>query len=243
MQYPEVGRVVLHGIARRIRSLYAAAGILLSAALALAVLALWGLAALTEEVLEGDTARFDRAVLLWLNEHATPGLDRVAIQVTALGDNLVVVVLAVVAAALLRLSGEKAYAALIVLAVGGAGVLTPVLKLVFDRPRPTVFEVRAHYEVSTAAYPSGHATMSMVVLLAVAFVIHRLAARAWVGVLALTLAGVLVLLIGLSRLYLGVHHPSDVVAGLAIGFAWTVACAVTVEALGQRRGRRDRERA
>lgn len=238
MQYSEVGRALLRTVVHRAKSLYAVAGVFLSAGLVLSLLALWGLSGLTEEVLEGDTERFDRAVLLWLNGHATPWLDQAAIQVTALGDNLVVVLLAGVTASLLWLVGEKGYGALIVLAVGGAAVITPVLKLVFARPRPTVFEVRAHYEVSTAAYPSGHATMSMVTLLVVAFVIHRLAPRRWISVLALTLAATLILLIGLSRLYLGVHYPSDVLAGFAVGFTWAVGCALTVEALGRRRGER-----
>jgi undecaprenyl-diphosphatase len=109
-------------------------------------------------------------------------------------------------------------------------VITPVLKTIFDRPRPQVFEWRAHYPETSAAYPSGHATMSMVTLVTVAFIIHRLSKHGWTGALAGGLATVAILLIGLSRLYLGLHFPSDVLAGYVVGFAWAVLCAITLTA-------------
>ena len=227
---------LLRWVGRYVHGFYAAAGVVLSAGLGLAVLALWALSMLTEQVLEGDTARLDRAILVWLNDQATPWLDRVAVEVTALGDTLVVVALAVIAASLLGLLGRRAYAWLLVAAVGGAAVITPVLKIIFDRPRPQVFEVRAHFAEVTAAYPSGHATLSMVTLATVAFIIHRLSRRRWTGVVAMVAAAAVILLIGLSRLYLGVHYPSDVLAGYAVGFAWAVLCALTAVAFLARGG-------
>lgn len=225
----------LRWIGHYVQGFYARAGILLTTGLVLALFALWALSVLTEDVLEGDTARIDRAILLWLNEGATPFLDRAAVEITALGDTLVVVMVAVVAVSLLWLLGRRAYAGLLALSVSGGGIITPVLKAIFDRPRPQVFEWRAHYPESSAAYPSGHATMAVVTLAAMAFIIHRLADRRWVSVAALTVAGIAIFLIGLSRLYLGLHFPSDVLAGYGIGFAWVVFCAVLVETL-QRRG-------
>jgi undecaprenyl-diphosphatase len=221
----------LRWVGHYVHGFYAAAGVLLSASLALALLGLWGLSILTEDVLEGDTARFDRAVLVWLHDRATPWLDRAAVEITALGDTLVLVMVALVAATFLWLLGRKAHAALLVVAVMGAGVITPVLKAVFDRPRPQVLEWRAHYAESSAAYPSGHATMSMVTLVTVAFIIHRLSKRWWTGAVAGVLAGLLTLSIGASRLYLGLHFPSDVLAGYVVGFTWAVLCALTIAAV------------
>ncbi|HEU0299884.1 MAG TPA: hypothetical protein VFR37_10525 [Longimicrobium sp.] len=129
----------------------------------LALLGLWALSGLTEGVMEGETVRFDEGVLHWMNARATPSLDLVAMEVTALGDGLVVTVITVVAGTLLCLLGQRAHAALLAAAVGGASVIYPVLKLVFDRPRPQLFEWRAHYALSSS-YPSGHATLSMVLL-------------------------------------------------------------------------------
>lgn len=224
-------RALLRWAGRHLHGFYTTTGVVLSAGLALALLGLWGLSALTEEVLEGDTAELDRAVLLWLEQRSTPWLDRVALEVTAMGDTMVIVLVAAVAASLLWLLAQQAHAWLVVLSVGGAGVITPVLKATFDRPRPQVFELQGVFAEHSAAYPSGHATMSMVTLVTIAFIVHRLSDRRRTSVLAALLAGITILSIGLSRLYLGLHFPSDVMAGYATGFAWAIFCAVTIEHL------------
>ena len=229
-------------LGRYLHGFYAVAGVFLSAGLLLALLGLWALSGLTEGVLEGETLRFDRAVLHWIDGRATPWLDVVALQVTALGDTLVVLVIATIAGTLLWLVGQRGHAALIAVAVGGAWVAVPVLKLVFDRPRPQLSEWRALY-AAASSYPSGHATMAMVLLVVLAYIIHRLAAdRRPVRIAALLVAALLVLLVGLSRLYLGVHYPTDVLAGYAVGFAWAVFCALGVEILSRRRPPPARER-
>ena len=224
-------RLLLNGMRSYIRGFYALAGLFLSAGFVLALLGLWGLGALTESVLEGDTLRFDKRVLLWMNAHATEWLDIAALEVTALGDILVVLTITAVAGALLFLLGQRAYAGLIAVAVGGAWIINPMLKSVFDRPRPQLFEWRAHY-AGLSSFPSGHATMSMVLFVVLAYVIHRLAERRWMEIVAMVLAGTYVLLIGVSRLYLGVHYPSDVLAGYVVGFSWAIFCALAIEVLG-----------
>jgi len=225
---------LLAWLLRRLRGFYAVAGVLLTGGLLLSLLGLWALSGLTEGVMEGETARFDEGVLRWMNARATPWLDRVALEVTALGGGVVVAAIALVAGTLLWLLGQRAYAALLAAGVGGAWVIYPVLKLVFDRPRPQLFEWRAHYAVSSS-YPSGHATLSMVLLAVLAYIVHRLSSRRRVGGVDMLLAGAAVLLIGLWRLYLGVNYPSDVIAGYAVGFAWAVFCALAVEALRSQR--------
>lgn len=212
-------------LARRVHGLAAATGIFLLSGLFASLLGVAAFSALTDEVLDGETARFDRAVLLWLQERATPLLDGIAGNVTALGDTLVVVVLAIVAGSLLWLLGRTGYAALLFVSVGGASIISPVLKSVFDRPRPRLVDVGAAYAEASPAYPSGHATLSMVTFMVIAFIVHRLSETRTTGVVALCLAGVAVVLIGLSRLYLGVHYPSDVLAGYIAGLAWAVLCA------------------
>jgi undecaprenyl-diphosphatase len=229
------GGRLIRWILGHVRGFYAAAGLTLSAGLAVSLVGLWGLSGLTEEVLEGDTERFDRAVLVWIDGHATPWLDQAALEVTALGDTLVVFLLTVVSATLLAVVGRRAYAWLVLLAVGGAAVINPTLKAIFGRERPRVFEWVVPDGTSSAAYPSGHALMSMVTLVTLAFVVHRLSTRRWIDVSATLVAGVLILLIGLSRLYLGVHYPSDVLAGYAVGFVWAVFCALAVEGFARLR--------
>lgn len=209
---------------------------LLSAGL---LLALGGLAGLTGAVLAGETDRFDREVLLWMEARGSPGLDVAALKVTALGDTLVVFAIAGVAATLLWLLGRRTYAALLVAAVAGARVVNPLLKLAVDRPRPGLFEWRTPY-AGDLAYPSGHASISMALLVALAYVVHRLSDRPWIGAAAALVAAAGVLGVGLSRLYLGVHYPSDVLAGYLVGFAWAVLCALGAESI--RRRRRERRR-
>lgn len=233
------GRPAPTALRVRLRRRVEGLGGLLTAGLLLSLLGLWALAALTAGVMEGRTLRFDEGVLRWMNGRATPALDRVALEVTALGDGVVVGAIALVAGTLLWLLGRRAHAVLLAAAVGGAWMIYPLLKLLFDRPRPRLVEWPAHY-ASSSSYPSGHATLSMVLLAVLAYIVHRLSGRRRVGVAATLLAGAAVLLVGLSRLYLGVHYPSDVLAGYVVGFSWAVLCAVAVESLRHRRRSRGR---
>lgn len=225
------------GIGGRVRSFHAAAGALLTWCSLLALLSVAALISLTPGVMAGRTTRFDERVLLWMDGRAHPALDRAAVEVTALGDVVVVAAISLVAGTLLWLLGRRAYAVLLAAAVGGAWALASVLKLVFDRPRPRLFEWGTH-EVTSSSYPSGHATLSMVLLAALVYIIHRLSPRRGTVLAALLLAGAAVLLVGASRLYLGVHYPSDVMAGYAVGFSWATFCALGVESIQRRRTER-----
>ncbi|HWV56780.1 MAG TPA: phosphatase PAP2 family protein [Longimicrobiales bacterium] len=229
-------------LGRRAHDAYLAFGVVLSAGLLLALVGLLVLLALTEGVLDGETARIDAAILLWLDAHATPWLDRAAVEVTALGNGVVITVLTAVAAALLLRFGHWPYALLIAAAAAGGGAITAAIKELIDRPRPQLFEWRIHFPEPSAAYPSGHATIAMVTFAALAYIFHRIGGRPAVGLVATAVAAVLILLVGISRLYLGVHYPSDVVAGYIVGFTWVVVCALVAEALERRRrgtGRRN----
>lgn len=168
-----------------------------------------------------------------MNTRAAEWLDALALEITAVGDTLVVLVIAGVASSLLWLLQRRGYAILLPVAVVGAGLIAGMLKMIFDRPRPELFDY-AH-NVGLSSFPSGHATKSLVLFVALAYVIHRLSPRRWISVLAVAVAGVLILLIGLSRLYLGVHYPSDILAGYVVGFSWAIFCSLGVEAVQHRR--------
>ncbi|MEX2582896.1 MAG: phosphatase PAP2 family protein [Gemmatimonadota bacterium] len=226
-------RRLLRGVRHRVAALYAIAGLILSVGFLLAILGIWMLAGLTEEVVEGETLRFDEGVLLWLDARATPTLDVIALEITALGNWLVVAVIVAVAVALLSILGRRESAALILAAVVGAAAINPVLKAIFDRPRPELFEWRAHY-AGSSSFPSGHAMASTVLFAVLAYVVHRLTTSRSISALAAAVAMTLVLLVGGSRLYLGVHYPSDVVAGFIAGFVWVTFCAITLEVVWPR---------
>lgn len=218
---------VLGWMIRGTGTLYAALGLSLSAGLLLALLSIWLMAKLTEEVLEGGTTRFDESVLRWIESHSSPWWDAAALEVTVLGDMLIALVLAAAVAWILYIVREKRLALVVTTSVLGAALFVPLLKLLFNRPRPQVFAWVGDHPASPA-YPSGHAAMATAVFVALAVVVHRLAGGTRNGALAVAAAVVLNFLVGLSRLYLGVHYPSDVLAGWAVAFTWVIFCAVVI---------------
>lgn len=224
-------------IGRHVRGFHAAVGAFLAIGLVLAVGAVAGFAAVADEVMEGETRAFDVAVLRWMERQHTPQFDVWAMEVTSLGSGLVVAMTVAISSVFLWVTRHRYSVALLWVALLGSGLITRTLKTIFDRPRPDVFPWQAHY-VDHGSFPSGHATTSMVVYLTLAYLVGRLADTRRLRALTLLVAAVLIALIGLSRLYLGVHYPSDVIAGYAVGFAWATFCALGIEAVRYFRGRR-----
>jgi undecaprenyl-diphosphatase len=213
---------------RHVRGLYSAVGLYLLLGLALAALALWGFAGLAEAVAEGETTSFDHAILLWFDAHATPRLTVVALEVSALGNTLVIAVVVFVAAAFLWFTHHRDAVFLLGAAVAGNGILILILKTAFGRPRPEVVPWRIDY-VDGYAFPSGHAMTAMVVYATVAYLVLRLHPPRAVRIFTRSLAAAIILGVGLARVYLGVHHPTDVIAGFAVGFAWATVTAFGLE--------------
>jgi membrane-associated phospholipid phosphatase len=196
------------------------------------MLLIWGFAELADEVLEGDTDAFDRAILTWIGSHHTGWLDTSAIELTALGSSVVLWVIGLALSVLLWHLGKRLYVALIWLACTGSLVLNQTLKAAFGRSRPDVFEWLV--DVGHLSFPSGHAMNSMVFYTVAAYSIGHVVgpgpARTWTYGFAALLIG----MIGFTRLYLGVHYPSDVLAGFAVGYAWAILCAILTEAWARR---------
>jgi undecaprenyl-diphosphatase len=200
-------------------------------ALLVVAAALFAFFKLASEVAEGDTAAFDRAVLLAFRTPGDPGvpvgprwLAEAMTDLTAFGSvtGLVLVVGAVLG--YLLLSG-RVRTALFVLASTGTGmVLGKLLKLAYARPRPTL--VPHLVDVTSASFPSGHATDSAIVYLTLAALLARTLPKRAQRLYIIGAAILLTLLIGASRVYLGVHWPSDVVAGWTAGAAWALACSL-----------------
>jgi membrane-associated phospholipid phosphatase len=193
----------------------------------------WAFGALAEEVAEDDTG-LDNRIADELHEHATRPLTEFFEAVTTLGNGIVLAGVAAIAAYLLARRRYYAEAVLMVLAYVGAEVLSYSLKLAFRRDRPFFTDPLA--TVSTYSFPSGHATVSVAVYGALCLVLlRRLTGPARVVCLAATV--LLVSLIGFSRLYLGVHFLSDVLAGFSVGLAWLALCVVVLDLHHRRRSR------
>jgi membrane-associated phospholipid phosphatase len=225
-------RKLPHAGLSQAKALHTALGLSLTIGLFLAMLLIWGFAELADEVLEGDTAAFDRAILAWIGSHHTGWLDRSAIELTALGSAVVLLVIGLALSVLLWHLGKQRYVALIWLASTGSLVLNQTLKAAFGRSRPDVFEWLV--DVGNLSFPSGHAMNSMVFYTVAAYSVGHVvgpgAARTWTYGLAALLIG----MIGFTRMYLGVHYPSDVLAGFAVGYAWAILCAILTEAWARR---------
>jgi undecaprenyl-diphosphatase len=207
---------------------YTTVGIFLVVGALIAVAGTLGFAALGEVVRRGATQQFDTAVLQWLGAHQSPGLTAFMVEVTPLGTGAVVMMIVGVTAAFLWHTEHKYSARLLLAATAGSILLNSALKLYFNRPRPDVFVWQTH--AASTSFPSGHAMSATVVYGTVAYLLARLQKHHWARALTLIAAVIVIALVCLTRLYLGVHYPSDVIAGIVVGLAWSGFCMATLEA-------------
>jgi len=206
-------------------------------AIAVAAILAWGFIVLLEEVSEGDTRAVDEAIILAFRVPGNPAdpigepwFEEAMRDITALGSapTLVIAVLAV--AGFLALAKAWRPAIFTLLASGGGLLLSSLLKYTIDRPRPDL--VPHGNLIYTSSFPSGHSMMSAVVYFTLAALVTRLIERRRLKGYALGVAMILTLLIGVSRIYLGVHWPSDVMAGWAAGAVWALGCWLIARWIG-----------
>ena len=221
--------VELRFIARHAQNIYATVGIFLLSGALIAAAGTWAFAELAGHVTSGSTQAFDDAVLTWLGQHRTKPLDAFMLDITSLGTSSVVAMVVGVAALFLWLNKHKHSAILLLVSTFGGVLLNNLLKLGFSRPRPDIIPWAT--TATFYSFPSGHAMSATVVYATVAYLAGRLQ-RTHIARLAVTVVAILVIaIICLSRLYLGVHYPSDVAAGVIIGVAWAGFCMATLEAI------------
>lgn len=197
--------------------------------LGIAGLSLWAFAHIADEVMEQETLNFDRNILLTLHGWHRPWLDRLAIFITNLGDPWTLGISSGILALLLWRRRRVEAIVLTVAATGAIG-LNVLLKAFFDRPRPELWNrlVNVRYH----SFPSGHAMVSIVILGIIGY---------WLAVqhpkrrsIIFAITALWILATGLSRLYLGVHWPTDVIAGYAAGLVWLTACILSLEIVWRR---------
>lgn len=193
---------------------------------------------IADEVMERTAiARFDQALALSLYDHATPAAVTAFQIITHLGDPILISILGVVVGGLLLVRRHWYLLAGWILALAGGGLLNTTLKNIFQRTRP---EFSNPFLVETTwSFPSGHAMGSLIAYGMLAYLLVLFLERHW-DWLIIAGAVTLVLLIGFSRMYLGVHFFSDVVAGFSAGAAWLVTCITGVEVARRHHQRRRR---
>lgn len=202
-------------------------------------LGIWIFEEMSDYAVPGNTLELDAKILRVMRDPNDPSrgmgpawLPPVAIFITNLGSTTMLTALPVLATAYLFWRRQRRAAAYVACASLGGLVLILLLKHLFGRPRPDV--VPHLVQVTSTSFPSGHSMMSAVIYLSLAVLLFEAAGRrrmkAFLIPLALALSG----LIGLSRVYLGVHYPTDVVGGWAAGTAWALLCWGTAHFMRER---------
>jgi undecaprenyl-diphosphatase len=210
--------------------------LLLVAALAGGVFAFIEIA---DAVREEETRALDEAILLAMRRPGDPSdplgppwVEEVGRDLTSLGGVTIIGLVTVAVAATLWLVRQRRSAALLVFAVLSGAILSFALKRGFDRPRPAL--VPHETTVYTASFPSGHSMLSAVAYLTLGALVARVLPRKRLKAFVLGWALLFTGLAGVSRVYLGVHWPTDVLAGWAIGASWAVACWLAADLVDRR---------
>jgi undecaprenyl-diphosphatase len=202
--------------------------------------ALFTFAKIANEVGQGETRAFDEWLLLSLRTPGDPAnpigpkrVQELMRDITALGSTGVLTIMVLSVVGFLAMTRKGHAAILVLVSVVGGTLLSQTMKFAFARPRPDLVPHGA--EVYTASFPSGHSMMSAVVYLTLGALLARTQPDRGVKVYIMTIAVVLPALVGISRVYLGVHWPTDVLAGWSLGGVWAQLCWLVMVWL-QRRG-------
>jgi undecaprenyl-diphosphatase len=199
------------------------------AVLAIGAASLWGFIEIAEEVFEGDTHAFDDWVLSTLRDANNPAdpigarwVEEMARDATALGGFAWITFTTIVIAVYLWLIGKTRLMVFTLAATIGGALLSIGLKSLFSRPRPDIVPHLAH--VYTSSFPSGHSMLSAVVYLTLGSLLAAIMPNLKLKIYVLSVAILLSVFVGVSRVYLGVHYPTDVLAGWLAGLVWALLC-------------------
>ena len=208
-------------------------GLHLTVGLLMAVGSLWFFSDLAEDVVTNDSlVRFDQAVAITLHDLATPALTKFFLVITAMGSVEMLTLLGLIVTVMYGLRRRWLHIGTWLAALVGGGILNQLLKGLFARPRP--YFADPLLSETDYSFPSGHAMISLIAY-GVLVYFAVLALQSWrASMAAIFGAGLLVVLIGISRMYLGAHYFSDIVAGFAAGGVWLSALITGMETIRRR---------
>jgi undecaprenyl-diphosphatase len=207
-------------------------------AMLLIAMGVWAFVKVATTVMGGGSQAFDERILLAVRDPHNPAetigphfLKSVALDITALGGVTVLVLVTLTVAGYLALEHKRHAMWLVLAASIGGQLMSTALKMSFDRPRPSV--VPRLDEVMTTSFPSGHSLMSAVVYLTLGALLTQFVKQRRARIFIFALACMLTFLVGLSRVFLGVHYPTDVLAGWTAGLVWALVCWLAARVLQQ----------
>ena len=202
-----------------------------------------GMILLFSEVAEGDIFAVDKMILFGLRHADDPSMPigphwllSAVVGWTSLGSAAVLTLITVVAVGYLLAISKRSTAAFVAASIIGGAVLSGVIKATLARARPEIVPHLVH--VTSPSFPSGHSMNSAIVYLTLAVLIARSEKRRRVQTYLIGVATVLTVIVGITRVYLGVHWPSDVLAGWTVGAMWAATCSLAAREF-QRRGHID----
>ena len=208
--------------------------------LAVCTASLWGFIKVADEVLEGETQAFDRWVVRAMRSPENPAdpigpawVEEMARDVSALGGLAWIALATIVIAIYLWLARKTHMALFLVASTSGGAIVSMLLKRLFSRPRPDIVPHLSY--VYTSSFPSGHSMLAAVVYLTLGSLLASVISDLTLKIYVLAVAIALTIAVGLSRIYLGVHYPTDVLAGWLAGLVWALGCWLVARWL-QRRG-------
>jgi undecaprenyl-diphosphatase len=195
--------------------------------------------AISDQVTDLDSDAIDRGILLGLRNApddpiGSRAVESAVIQISALGSGAVTGLIVLIATAYLMLAGRWRYALLVVACAIGTLVWMELLKGLYERPRPTV--VTQIDPIGGLSFPSGHSMIAAALYPTLAMLVAGTLERRRLRVFAVAAGALLALLIGISRLYLGVHYPTDVLGGWTVGLGWALICGLVIRRIGGERG-------
>jgi undecaprenyl-diphosphatase len=199
----------------------------------------WTFVAVADEVIEGESRDIDRALLLALRDEGNlrdpigpRWLEEMGRDITALGGFTVLALITILVVGYLLIERKPRAAAFVAVAIAGAEGLSLALKGLFERPRPDVVPHLLY--VNSWSFPSGHSMLSAAVYLTLGALLARQQTKLFLKAYILIVALMLAFLVGLSRVYVGVHYPTDVIGGWAAGSAWAAGCWLLARRLQRR---------
>lgn len=192
---------------------------------------------IAHEVTELDTDWFDHGILLALRDAPNdpigpPWFEAAVMHISGLGSGAVATLIVLIAVGYMLLANHWRYALLMLSTSLGTGLVMHLSKGFFERPRPSIV---THIDPPGGlSFPSGHSMISAAMYMTLAVVIARTLPRRRLRIYVVAVGALLAFLIGLSRVYLGVHYPTDVLAGWTLGLAWALLCGIIARKLARK---------